>query len=110
MPKVSNEAIQAFNKGFEKCYQRIGGGKVAIDSTCIRELVRANPEAAYRTVEIYCFMAQSQPGYLQSAIIIATAYQLEFHDESLSKMVEEQAHSLGGRKIPGGNWFCQGYG
>jgi hypothetical protein len=98
MPKVSNEAIRAFNEGFEKCYQRIGGGKIAMDSTCIRELVRANPEVAYRTVEIYCFLAQSQPGYLQTAVIIATAYQVEFRDESLSKMVEERAHALGAEK------------
>src|SRR6266480_1271822 len=94
VPKVSNEALQAFYDSFRKCTQRVGDGKVGIDSTCVRELVRANPEVAHHYVELQCFMAQRQPGHLQPAFLIAVAFQIEFQDDVLIKMVMERTHSL----------------
>jgi hypothetical protein len=95
MPNVSNESIRAFNDGLEKCTMKLGGGKVGMDSTCIRNLVRAYKDVAYRYVELHCLMAQSQPGYVQPAIIIATAYQIEFNDDTLYQMVMKTVKDLG---------------
>jgi hypothetical protein len=92
---VSNEELKAFDGGFRDCMKRLGGGKVGIDSTCVRKLVRLHPEPACRFVEIHCFMAQSQPGYLQPALIVAGAYQVEFNDPRLMNMVAEKAKALG---------------
>ncbi len=94
MSKVSIEAICAFSEGIEKCTKRIGGGKVGIDSACLRDLVRNNRDAAYRYVELQCLMAESQPGYLQPAIIVASGYQIEFGDDSLYQMVMVKAKEL----------------
>lgn len=98
MANVSNESIRAFTDGMEKCMKKIGGGKVGMDSTCIRNLVRAHKDVAYRYVELHCMMAQSQPGYVQPAIIIATAYQIEFQDDTLYQMVMNRAKELGAEK------------
>lgn len=98
MPKVSNEALRAFNEGLDKCTKKLGGGKLGMDSTCVRNLVRANKDAAYRYVEIHCVMAQSQPGYVQPALIIAAAYQVEFEDDTLYQMVMNTAKELGAEK------------
>ncbi|HKY44137.1 MAG TPA: hypothetical protein VJM50_13715 [Pyrinomonadaceae bacterium] len=98
MPKVSNEAFRAFNEGLEKCTKKVGGGKIGMDTICVRNLVRANKDAAYRFVEIHCMMAPSQPGYVQPAIIIATAYQIEFQDNTLYEMVMNTAKELGAEK------------
>jgi len=98
MGNVSNEAIRVFNTGLEKCTKKIGGGKVGMDSICVRNLVRANKDVAYRYVELHCLMAQSQPGYVQPAIIIATAYQVEFKDDTLYQMVMKTAKDLGAEK------------
>jgi hypothetical protein len=94
MPKVSDEAIRAFSEGIEKCTNKIGGGKVGIDSACLRVLIRNNRDAAYRYVELHCLMAESQPGYLQPAIIVASAYQIEFGDDSLYQMVMVKVKEL----------------
>jgi len=95
MPKISNEALHAFNEGFDKCMQKLGNRRVGVDSTCLRKLVRENQEIVWRFVELYCVMAQSQPGYLQTVFIVATAYQIEFQDDTLVKMVMEQVDALG---------------
>jgi len=94
MPQVSNEALLAFDEGFKACMRKIGGGKVGLDSTCVRELVRRSRDAAHRFVELHCVMASSQPGYLQTAIVVATAYQVEFEDPSLTRMVMERVNEL----------------
>jgi len=98
MANVSNESIKAFNDGLGKCTKKIGGGKVGMDSTCVRNLVRANRDVAYRYVELHCLAAQSQPGYVQPAIVIATAYQLEFQDDTLYQMVMNRVKELGAEK------------
>lgn len=95
MPNVSNEDITKFDQAFRGCVQRMGGGKVGIDSTCVRGIVRAQREVAYRYVQIHCLGAASQPGLLQPAMIVATAFVVEFSDHSLVQMVERRAEELG---------------
>jgi hypothetical protein len=94
MVNVSSEELKKFAEELEKCSKKIGGGKIGMDATCVRELVRTHRDAGYRFVEIHCLMAQSQPGYLQPALIIATAYQVEFADETLVNQVMKLAEEL----------------
>src|SRR5687767_2683092 len=95
MPQVTKQEFDAFAADFRQCIQRVGNRRVAIDSMCIRQLVRASPPIAYRFVELHCMMAQSQPGYLQPAFLVATAYLIEFDDDTLTKMVMDRATELG---------------
>lgn len=92
---VSNDELKEFDKGFHSSLKRLGDGKVAIDSNLVRQLVRQYPKAASRYVEMHCVMAQSQPGYLQPALIVAGAYQIEFNDDCLMEMVTSKADKLG---------------
>jgi len=93
--KVSNEAIEKFSERMDACMKRIGGGKVVTDSVAIRALVHQEPETAARVAEIYCLMAQSNPAYFQGALLLATAYYIEFNNPSLMQMVYEQAKAAG---------------
>lgn len=95
MMQSSDEDYRAYLQEFEACYSRIGGGKIALDSTCLRSLIRRRPTAARDDVAIRCFAAASQPGYLQPAWLIALAYEIEFHDSSLVHTVSERAKELG---------------
>lgn len=98
MPKVSNEALRTFNEGLDKCMKKLGGGRIFMDTTCVRSVVRANKEAAYRYVKLHLMLAQSQPGYVQLAFSIATAYQIEFQDDTLVQMVMNTVKELGAEK------------
>ena len=94
MPRVTNEELRAFITAFDAATTRVGGGKLALDSGALRVAVREHREAAYRYVELHCVMAASQPGYLQPAIIVATACYVEFEDTSLLDMVNARADEL----------------
>jgi hypothetical protein len=94
MPHVTNEQLRAFTTAFDAVTTRVGGGKLAIDSNALRAVVREHREAAYRYVELHCVMAASQPGYLQTAMIVATACFVEFEDTSLAEMVRARADEL----------------
>lgn len=94
MPNISRQDLEKFDQLLRKAYKRVGGGKVAFDSDSVRAAVRSNKAAAYRYVELHCHMAASQPGYLQPAIMIATAYHVEFNDETLVDLVMKRAREL----------------
>lgn len=94
MTSVSNQEIREFSQEFEKCYQRIGNGRVAMDSTCLVNLINSRPKEAKRFIEIYCTLAQSQPGYLQTAYLVATAYSFALKDDSLLEIVKKRVEEL----------------
>ncbi len=94
MPHVPNEDLDKFDQELRQAMQRIGGGKVAVDSKGVRAAVRNHKAAAYRYVELQCYMAASQPGYLQPALMVAGAYQVEFADDGLMRMVLDKATEL----------------
>ena len=94
MADVTAEELRQFDDELSACQRRIGGGKIVMDSTAVRKAIRAHKNAARRYVEIHCAMASSQPGYLQPAYLVATAYQVEFEDDSLASMVAERAKAL----------------
>jgi hypothetical protein len=93
--QVTNEEVNRFQKSFQECTERIGGGKVAMSSTKLRQVIRQQRRAAYRFVEIHLLLAASQPGYLQPAYIVATAIMIEFNDPELMRRIEQKAAELG---------------
>ncbi|MGH8497350.1 MAG: hypothetical protein ACRERV_00830 [Methylococcales bacterium] len=94
MPYVSQQDLTKFDQELRKAFQRVGGGKIGADSNSVRAAVRANKAAAYRYIELHCQMAASQPGYLQPAMMVAAAYQVEFNDETLVELVLKRAKEL----------------
>jgi hypothetical protein len=97
--KVSNEELTKFSSHLEAAMKRIGAGRMALDSNTVRQLVREQPAAAARFVEIYCALGQSNPQYFQGAVIVATAYFVEFQDDSYVKMVREGAKESGAEDV-----------
>lgn len=83
--KVSNFIARISEKA-----KRIGGGKVEIDSTFIRKLVAEDPETAAAVVWGYCQMARNNPVFFQMALLVATAYLVEFDDDSLVLEVNQE--------------------
>jgi len=94
MAYVSQQDFEKFFRELQKLFQRVGGGKVGVDIDSVRSVVRSNKAAAYHYVEFQCIAAASQPGYLQPAIIVAGAYQVEFDDETLVELVLKRAKEL----------------
>ena len=99
MGKVSNDAIKKFTNRMNACMKRIGGGRIAMDTGAIKALVRKERETAVRMVEIYCHMAQSNHAYFQGALMIATAYYVEFDDRSLMQMVHKKVKAAGAEDL-----------
>jgi hypothetical protein len=93
--QVSDEDLKRFERSFEECTERLGGRKLGVSSTKLRQLVREQRRAAYRFVELQVLMAASQPGYLQPAYIVATALLVEFDDRGPTRLVEQRAVELG---------------
>jgi hypothetical protein len=91
---VSQKDLTTFLRKLQETYQRVGGGKVGVDADSVRALVRSNKEAAYRYVELQGIAAAGQPGYLQPAMIVAGAYQVEFGDDTLVELVLKRAKEL----------------
>jgi hypothetical protein len=89
------DEFELFNSEFETCVRRIGGGKIGFDIDCLRALVRKYRLGAERWVQVHLMAAASQPGYLQPAVIVAGAIQVEFGDDSLYRQVVERANELG---------------
>jgi hypothetical protein len=96
MPTISNEEIRAFGTEIDACIQRRPGGGVQIDTSAIRAAVRKRHAVAERYVELTCMAATTNPAIIQSAMLIATAYQVEFDDLSLTQKVLETAKATGG--------------
>lgn len=94
MTSVSDQEIREFSQEFEKCYQRLGNGRVGMDTVCLVNLVKAKSHETKRFIEIYCQLAQSQPGYLQTAYIVAGAYSFVFKDDSMLDMVKYRVAEL----------------
>ncbi len=98
MRKANQLELLAFSQEFEKCVEKYGNNELAIDTAKLRNLVSLNKEAAFGFVELYCFMAKSQPAYFMTAYTVALVYESAFADDSLEKMVLEQAKSLNAMK------------
>lgn len=99
---VSNEAVDAFANRLDACMERIGGGKVRVETGALRALVREGPKTAVRVAEIYCLMGESNPAYFQGAMTIASAYYVEFKDDSVLRLVQERARRGGGEEALAG--------
>jgi hypothetical protein len=96
MATISNEDIRAFGKEIDACVQKRPGGGVQIDTSAMRAAVRKRRAVAERYVELTCLAATTNPSVIQSAMLIASAYQVEFNDPSLIEKVMETAKATGG--------------
>lgn len=96
MPAISNEEIRAFGDEIEACVQRRPEGGVQVDTSAVRTAVRKRRAVAERYVELTCIAATTNPSVLQSAMLIATAYHVEFDDPSLMQKVLETSKATGG--------------
>ena len=99
MANVSDKDIQNFTSAISQMAVRTGNGKVAIDSTRVRQLVKKNQDVAERYVELMCIMAASQPGYLQPAMLVAGACLIEFQNSAPLEQVASVAKKLGATDI-----------
>jgi hypothetical protein len=95
---VSNEEIRAFGREIELSVQRLPTGGVQIDSSKLRDAVRKYRAVAQRYVELTCMAATTNPAILQEAMLIASAYYVEFNDPSLGERVLQTAKATGGEK------------
>jgi hypothetical protein len=96
MPHVSNEEIRAFGNAIDACIEHVASGGVRVDATGIRTAVRERRAAAERYIELLCLAAATNPSVVQSAVWIATAYQVEFSDAAPLQKVLETAKATGG--------------
>jgi hypothetical protein len=97
MADVTNEELEDFIEAYQALAQRVGGGKVSIDSRAVRDLVRKRPEVAKRYVEVNCMLAASKPKYLQGALMVAGALAVDFNDYTQIERVYARADQLGVR-------------
>lgn len=95
MAKVTEESIKEFVEYMNECGTRLEEGKIAVNIAALCRLVRKNRETAGQVIELFCMMADTNPAYFQGALSIASAYQSEFNDPSLVRMVEDQARAAG---------------
>jgi hypothetical protein len=69
-----------------------GNGKIEVDSSKIVEIVRSDPKLAELVVKTYCLRGRhGSPELFQLALVVATAYEIEFHDASLVGYVRSAA-------------------
>ena len=99
MSEVTSKEIRDFADEISNMAVRMGGGKVGIDAMSIRRLVKHKRRVAKRYVELQCLMADSQPGYLQPAMLVAGAFVVEFQDHSLLEKVAQKAKELNATDI-----------
>ena len=96
MSKEYADAARAFFEEFDKCEQKMGGGKLGFDSNCICEAIRNNPEGAKGFIDIYCSVAKSDsPRHIRLAFLVSYMYFLVFDDRIPSDKVAIIAKELG---------------
>src|SRR5262249_16733380 len=84
-----HERVAAFIRKLSARGERLGGGKVGLDSLQVRRLVAEDPDAAAAAVFAYCEQGKTEPTCFQLALAIAAAYQVELGDDSLMQRVQE---------------------
>lgn len=94
MSQTSKQDLEKFAQELQQAYERVGNGKIHVDSNLVRAVVRLNKDTAYHYVELIITMAASQPGYLNEALLVASAYQVEFADNTLLNLVHNRAKEL----------------
>jgi hypothetical protein len=74
----------------------VGGGKMAIKPDRLRELVRGNPEMTVAAAQAYLQTGKTEGrGFYQVAVALAAAFEAEFQDDSLSKLVAREIEKSG---------------
>ncbi len=96
MSREYADATRAFFEEFDKCEQKMEGGKLGLDSYCIREAIRNNPEGAKGFIDAYCSLAKNDsPRYIKLAYLVSHMYLEVFEDRIPSNKVAIIAKELG---------------
>lgn len=100
MTSISTEAVRQFVDAMNGCMERVGGGRVKLDPSCLRALVRDNREVAERVAMLRCVEAvKGQQAVFQGAYLIGLAYQVEFSNSSVANSVRAQARAAGAESV-----------
>ncbi len=91
----SRHRAEEFFRKFETLGSRDGKGKVAVASKELRELVREYPEESVAAARAYLAAGAEDPKLYQFAIGLAGVYELEFDDDSLSRLVNRELKKAG---------------
>ena len=89
------ERVAAFIRKLSARGERLGGGKVGLDSLRVCRLVAEDPDAAAAAVFACCEQGKTEPTCFQLALAIAAAYQVELGDDSLMQRVQKLIDTYG---------------
>lgn len=95
MRDFTDEEIEDFTDKVNRCYHSITNGKMFVDTSSIRGLVKANKDIACRYVQLTNRATAADMDYLKKALVVAIVYDAEFHDQTLIRLVFQRAHDLG---------------
>jgi hypothetical protein len=95
MVMADRKEVDAYIRRLNDHIKSRGGGKMVIRPEELREIVREDPEMTVVAVRAYLEMGPFGRGYLQLAGALAGAYEAEFHDDSLSRLVGRHLKEVG---------------
>ena len=96
MSKSRVKIVKSFSREFSKCEQKMGGGKLGINTACVRELISRNPEGALGYVDLYCLAAEREASrHIKVAAVVAVGYLSVFGDDAPLRKVTSIAKRLG---------------
>ncbi len=94
MVQVTKQEIMQFEDALRFASRKLERGGAGVDTALLRKAIRAYKNAVPAYVEYLCAIAATQRGNLQLAFVVASAYELEFQDNSLVKRATECAREL----------------
>jgi len=95
MPTI--DQAEAFMKRLVGLLTVDASGKSRLEVSALRALVREDPELTVVTARMYLSLGPSKPGNYQLAFSLASAYDLEFGDDSLVLVVKRAMQEAGGQ-------------
>lgn len=95
MRDITDEEIEDFTDKVNRCYHSTSNGKMFVDTSSIRGLVKANKDVAYRYIQLTNHATATDLDYLKKALTVAIVYDAEFHDQTLIGLVFQSARDLG---------------
>jgi hypothetical protein len=97
--RSNDDAMKALLERLEALFVRRGDGKMETSAGDLRALVSEDPERSVAVCRVYVEMAKAQTGtwrgFAQAALMIAGAYEVELHDDTLTDYVRDQFDRAG---------------
>ena len=92
--KEDHQPSQAFVDGLRQCVKRQPNGRDDIDLDRVVALVGGDPQAAWAYTQFACRQAQTAPGFLSPAALVAEAYRLATDDDTLIQLVDRRRRDI----------------